>query len=259
MKRLILIALVAIPIVAAGKADIPAYIRQYSSLAVSEMNRSGVPASITMAQAILESASGTSRLAVKANNHFGIKCGNSWNGPSIRHDDDLKHECFRVYASPEQSWIDHSDFLRSRERYAPLFELERSDYRSWAKGLKECGYATDRGYAAKLIELIEEYRLYELDGGICPVGPTDVDDVMIAEPMHGGIKSFDERESIVMDRQIQYDNGRPYVIASYGETYKSIAVEYGLFVGEILRFNDAKRGMEPSPGDVVYLKKATRK
>lgn len=146
-----------------------AYIAKYSKIAVEEMYRSGVPASITLAQGLLESGYGRSELAVKANNHFGIKC-HDWKGPSMYFDDDRKGECFRKYEHAEASFMDHSDFLRYRDRYKFLFELETSDYKGWAYGLKKAGYATDPQYPQKLIRLIEEYDLSRFDA----VSPDDV-------------------------------------------------------------------------------------
>ena len=138
------------------------YITQYSDIAMSEMRKSKIPASITLAQGILESASGRGRLAVKANNHFGIKC-HGWQGAKIYHDDDRKQECFRKYKKAESSYEDHSDFLTGRKRYADLFKLKQDDYKGWARGLKKAGYATDRKYPQKLISLIERYKLYKYD------------------------------------------------------------------------------------------------
>tara|TARA_B100000029_G_scaffold246422_1_gene243384 strand:+ start:8899 stop:9672 length:774 start_codon:yes stop_codon:yes gene_type:complete len=138
------------------------YIKYYSEIAMDEMRQYKIPASITLAQGILESGSGKGRLATNANNHFGIKC-HDWNGPKIYHDDDKKQECFRKYSSPEFSYRDHSIFLSSRERYADLFKLKKDDYKSWAKGLKKAGYATDRKYSQKLIDLIDRYKLYRYD------------------------------------------------------------------------------------------------
>ena len=129
---------------------------------MDEMRQYKIPASITLAQGILESGSGKGTLAVNANNHFGIKC-HDWNGPKIYHDDDKKQECFRKYSSSEFSFRDHSIFLASRDRYASLFKLKKDDYKSWAKGLKKAGYATDRKYSQKLIDLIERYKLYRYD------------------------------------------------------------------------------------------------
>ena len=139
------------------------YVERFAPLAVEEMYRSGVPASITLAQGLLESGYGLSTLAVKGNNHFGIKCHNNWRGGKIYHDDDSRGECFRKYDSPEESFRDHSDFLRYRDRYKFLFDLQVTDYQGWAYGLKKAGYATDPSYPSKLIRLIEAYSLHEYD------------------------------------------------------------------------------------------------
>lgn len=138
------------------------YIARYAPIAVSEMYRSGIPASITLAQGLLESRYGLSELAAKGNNHFGIKC-HDWKGKSMKVDDDRKGECFRVYDSYEQSFRDHSDFLRYRDRYKFLFDNDITDYKAWAYGLKKAGYATDPAYPQKLIRLIEDYDLSRYD------------------------------------------------------------------------------------------------
>jgi len=145
--------------------DAQDYIDKYKDLAIREMNRTGVPASITLAQGMIESDFGNSSLAREGNNHFGIKCHNDWQGPSIRHHDDRRNECFRKYSSPEDSFNDHSDFLRSTSRYSFLFNLPPTDYKAWAKGLKKAGYATDPQYANMLIRKIEENSLYNFDQG----------------------------------------------------------------------------------------------
>jgi flagellum-specific peptidoglycan hydrolase FlgJ len=139
------------------------YIEKYKEIAKENMVRSGIPASITLGQAILESGAGTGPLSVQANNHFGIKCHVEWTGPSIKYDDDAEDECFRKYDDPGQSFKDHSFFLTSRPRYAELFKLEKDDYKSWAFGLKNAGYATDVKYPDKLIALIERYQLGQYD------------------------------------------------------------------------------------------------
>ncbi|MCC6815036.1 MAG: glucosaminidase domain-containing protein [Saprospiraceae bacterium] len=146
------------------------YIEQYKAIAIREMNRTGIPASIKMAQGIMESMSGRSELAVNANNHFGIKCKPGWDGDTYQYKDDdfdvkgeLVHSCFRKYSAAEQSYLDHSEFLLNRKRYKVLFEYGKTDYVSWAKGLQACGYATDPNYAIKLIEAIERYKLYRFD------------------------------------------------------------------------------------------------
>jgi flagellum-specific peptidoglycan hydrolase FlgJ len=139
------------------------YIKKYAPLAVLEMHKYDIPASITLAQGILESGNGRSQLASKSNNHFGIKCHTGWKGAKVYHDDDEKGECFRKYKYVETSYKDHSEFLSGRRRYASLFKLRKSDYKGWAKGLKKAGYATDKKYPKKLIKIIEEYKLYEFD------------------------------------------------------------------------------------------------
>ena len=139
------------------------YIKKYAPLAVLEMHKYDIPASITLAQGILESGNGRSQLASKSNNHFGIKCHVGWKGQKVYHDDDEKGECFRKYKFVETSYKDHSEFLSGRRRYANLFKLRKSDYKGWAKGLKKAGYATDKNYPKKLIKIIETYELYEFD------------------------------------------------------------------------------------------------
>ena len=138
------------------------YVNFYSTIAMDEMMQFGIPASITLAQGILESGAGKGRLAVEANNHFGIKC-HDWNGKKIYHDDDEDQECFRKYDNPEYSYRDHSLFLKNRGRYSFLFEFKKDDYKQWARGLKKAGYATDPKYPQKLIDLIERYELYKYD------------------------------------------------------------------------------------------------
>jgi len=154
---------VATPKVHASKAE--KYIDSYKEVAQNEMRLYHIPASITLAQGILESGSGSGRLSVSANNHFGIKCHN-WTGKKIYHDDDRKQECFRKYEDAKYSFRDHSLFLSERKRYAKLFKLKKEDYKGWAKGLKAAGYATDRKYPQKLISLIERYKLYEFDAEV---------------------------------------------------------------------------------------------
>jgi flagellum-specific peptidoglycan hydrolase FlgJ len=144
------------------KTPAESYIERYKNIAITEMNGSGIPASITLAQGILESGSGNSKLAKEANNHFGIKCATEWKGETILQDDDNKDDCFRVYKSAEESFKDHTEFLK-RKRYASLFELDKNDYRGWANGLKTAGYATNPRYAELLISLIERYELNRFD------------------------------------------------------------------------------------------------
>jgi len=139
-----------------------AYIQRYTSIVLQQQEEYHIPAAITMAQALLESSAGKSELATNANNHFGIKCTSDWQWETYRHDDDAQNECFRQYYDPEDSFIDHSLFLKNRKRYASLFTLDSTDYQGWARGLSQCGYATDPNYPQKLINLIERYNLQQL-------------------------------------------------------------------------------------------------
>ena len=164
MKKILSAIFLALCAFAAqAQSPIEDYVSRWAPTAVREMYRSGVPASITLAQGILESRYGLSSLAAEGNNHFGIKCHKDWTGKKQYYDDDAKGECFRVYESADDSFRDHSDFLRYRDRYKFLFEFETTDYKSWAYGLKKAGYATDPGYPGKLIKYIEDYKLYQYD------------------------------------------------------------------------------------------------
>ena len=246
------------------------YIARFASIAVNEMYRSGVPASITLAQGIIESRSGQSALAVDGNNHFGIKCHNSWKGRTMLADDDRKDECFRVYDSAEESFRDHSDFLRYRDRYKFLFDFSVTDYKSWAYGLKQAGYATDPAYATKLIQCVENYNLSRFDrmtvaealaeGGADAEEPAAQDDVdaipdsplkIEAGEIYRGKAGEEYRFSL--SRTLYSRNGVPFVYAVEGETYASIAKNNHLLLREILKFNDMPGGGELHAGDIVYL------
>ena len=165
MRRSILALILLYPLCTlaqdAPRPDVLSYIEQYRALAVEEMVRTGVPAAIKLAQGIIETQAGTRELVMRSNNHFGIKCKSSWTGDRVHHDDDEKGECFRKYGTAEDSWRDHSDFLRTQLRYASLFRLDPADYAGWARGLKAAGYATDPTYPERLIRYIESYRLNE--------------------------------------------------------------------------------------------------
>lgn len=215
------------------------YIEIYKDLAIREMNRSGVPASITLAQGALESGDGNSRLARIANNHFGIKCHNDWQGKRILEDDDKNNECFRKYQSVEDSYRDHSDYLTSTPRYASLFGLDITDYKGWARGLKKAGYATSPTYADKLIEIIEKFRLQNYDKSEIPARYSDN-------------KTYSS-DNKVLTRNIYEKNRIKYVEAEPGDTYESLTEELGKLDWEILRYNDVKTGDTLSSGQVVYL------
>lgn len=283
MKRILSLILLTLSF---GLSGAPAgspqhsYIAKYSAIAVSEMHRSGVPASITLAQGLLESNSGRSELATKGNNHFGIKC-HDWKGRRMYYDDDRKGECFRKYSHAEESFRDHSDFLRYRDRYKFLFDLRPSDYKGWAYGLKKAGYATDPAYPVKLIRLIEEYDLTRFDSGRKSAGrpwtrpdkkpgagkpdkKKDKDRTVPAPPSElerpvpvekGSFAEF----KFSLNRQMYSQNKVPFIYAVEGETYADIARRYNLFAKEIMRFNDAEFATRQSasdellPGTVVYL------
>jgi flagellum-specific peptidoglycan hydrolase FlgJ len=191
------------------------YIETYSTIAVKEMKSHGVPASITLAQGILESGAGEGDLTKRANNHFGIKCHN-WSGAKVYHDDDKKGECFRKYNHPFESFKDHSLFLANRSRYSSLFKLDQMDYKGWAKGLKAAGYATDPKYPNKLIKLIERYKLYEFDAVVL------------------GEATFDDETNAKINKQ-----HTTYRVIK-GDTLYSIATKFGLTVEDLMRLNNLK-------------------
>lgn len=272
MKKVLLALALILGLAAAAQRDAGSpqqhYISRYASIAVNEMYRSGVPASITLAQGIIESASGRSTLAVEGNNHFGIKCHSSWKGKTMRADDDRKNECFRVYGSPEESFRDHSDFLRYQDRYKFLFELKITDYKGWAYGLKQAGYATDPSYAAKLIQCVEDYGLSRYDrmtvdnalaeGGAEAEVPVEKDDALGIpdSPLKieaGEIFTGSEKYSFSLSRTMYSKNGVPFVYAIEGETYESLAKKYHLLQREILKFNDQPKGAQLQAGEIVYL------
>ncbi len=236
MRPLLAIFVVAIATgVFAEKQTPQQYIEKYKDLAVIEMHRSGVPASITLSQGILESNSGNSRLAKYANNHFGIKCKGSWTGNVIYADDDAPDECFRAYDDVLSSYRDHSNFLRENWRYHPLFELELTDYKGWCRGLRKAGYATNPQYGNILINLIERYELQKFD----------------RLPLPGtGLPALELGTSV---------NGVPVKTVEEGETINSIASQNYVKDKHIRKWNDLPKDAEISAGDMVYLKPKRRR
>lgn len=190
------------------------YIQSYKEIAKESMVKNGIPSSITLGQAILESGAGTGPLSVQANNHFGIKCHKEWSGPSIKYTDDEENECFRKYNEPSQSFKDHSYFLTSRPRYAGLFQLEKNDYKAWAKGLKDAGYATDPKYPEKLISLIERYQLNKYDCEVLGI----------------------EYVAVVSKNQYDVNSNNHQVIK--GDTLYSISKKYNLTIDELKKKNN---------------------
>jgi len=224
------------------------YIKTYADLAMKEMSRVGIPASITLAQGCLESNNGNSTLATKGNNHFGIKC-HEWTGRKIYHDDDKKNECFRSYGSPYESYMDHSHFLTSKSRYASLFELKAHDYRGWAKGLKKAGYATASNYATLLIQIIEQNELYHYD-------------VLVLEGSMGSdtdSTSQGSGHSYQTSRTVLLNNKIEYILVEPGDTPERIRDEMNLYANELFRYNNLYKGEELEPGQIIYLQPKRRK
>ena len=216
------------------------YINKYSDLAVEQMKLHKIPASITLAQGLLESGAGYSQLARKSNNHFGIKCGGSWRGRSVRHDDDARNECFRAYSNPRDSYEDHSEFLRRGARYAFLFKLDITDYKGWARGLQKCGYATDRAYANRLIKLIEDYDLYRYDTA-------------------KGRKKSDKQPAHISRYTVYRTNGLLYVYSNGKDSFDDIAASLGFRVKDLKKYNEVPEDFPLQKNDIVYLEKKKKK
>ena len=322
----VLFLLVVVFVSYAAPADSPQerYIEKWAPTAVREMYRSGVPASITLAQGLLESGFGNSPLATEGNNHFGIKCHSDWKGKSMKKDDDSKGECFRVYDDAEESFRDHSDFLRYQDRYKFLFDFDTKDYESWAYGLKKAGYATDPSYPAKLIKNIEDFNLARFDsmtqaevsGAVAGTSaPSETGPEARPEPAEEPVKEakagtavaavkdgkavkeekmaekiekktdpkVEQHQSEVipdvippspntieqtvevlpqaseefhfsLSKQVLMKNGVPFVLSMVGDSYSDIAKLNGLFLREVLKFNEVSRKDRLQPGTVVYLR-----
>lgn len=216
------------------------YFNQWAEVAMQQMIQYRIPASITLAQGVLESGAGKSELALRANNHFGIKC-NGWTGRRSYHDDDERGECFRAYDNAYQSYVDHSVFLSTSQRYRRLFDLKRTDYKGWAKGLKACGYATSPTYATKLIEIIETYQLHQYDTG----------------------KEFTKREDVLMQqgdvRHIYTFNKNYYIRARRGDTFRRIADDMDISYRKLARYNERNKHDVLAEGEIIWLQKKAKK
>jgi LysM repeat protein len=265
-----------------GEADVQAYINKYKDLAISEMNRAGIPASITLAQGMIESDFGRSSLAVQANNHFGIKCHNEWKGPTVQYHDNRRNECFRKYSRPEDSYRDHSDFLRTASRYGFLFDLSPTDYKGWAKGLKRAGYATNPDYANMLIRKIEENSLYYLDTKT-PLKQVPAVQVAAANPVNKRSENKeqvnielvnaeppktkpanndpDQVQLVINDNftipayvnRVMENNRIQYIIVKDGETVDMIEKEFQLLKWELQRYNELGDDFTLFAGQILYL------
>lgn len=222
------------------------YAKAYGNMAVEKMRIYGIPASITLSQGMLESGYGASELAIKANNHFGIKCGSSWRGERVYHDDDAKGECFRKYKSVDDSYRDHSNFLSTNRRYNGLFLLDPLDYKGWARGLKAAGYATNPKYAELLIGLIETHKLHRYDI------PKNLGGLIGREIFSGeGDAPKPEKQT---GRTWGRTNGTKYIVARTGDTWQSIASEYSLPMHRLLKINDLPATIPIKQGDHIFIK-----
>lgn len=220
------------------------YIDQYKGIAIEQMHKYRIPASITLAQGLLESAAGRSSLVTKANNHFGIKVSGNWTGPYVLKNDDAPNEKFRKYRSARESFEDHSRFLQGR-RYQNLFQLKITDYRGWARGLKAAGYATSPTYAESLIRIIEMYTLYKFDNGsyrqenkTAPVIP-----------------ATNTKSTFFATHTLYEHNKNYFIIIEIGDDMATISRETGLSLRKLYKYNDLPRDYSPTQGDLIYLKK----
>jgi hypothetical protein len=233
-------------------SDVRIYVDRYKNIAVQEMMIYRIPASITLAQGILESNAGKSRLATEANNHFGIKCHADWQGKTFTQDDETKNECFRKYENPFESFRDHSYFLSQRDRYKSLFNLDINDYKKWAYGLKQAGYATNPKYPEQLIRTIENYELYRFD--VADFSLAFADSVAGGKPAVGEVAMEGPGH-----RNILTNNGLKYIIAQKDDNVKDLAEEFAKSPKQIWKFNDMKKGAAVVAGQMVYLETKRRK
>jgi len=249
------------------------YIERWKDVAISEMRRTGVPASITLAQGMIESGYGRSRLAVEGNNHFGIKCHSGWTGPVIRHHDDRRNECFRKYRNAEESFRDHSDFLRTTPRYSFLFDLDPFDYQAWARGLKKAGYATNPDYDNMLIRKIEEFRLYEYDRiAFAGSSGSTTGRILNGKKPENNLRdaniesiSNNQTDSRLLSPEgstggrIMENNRIKYIVVKEGDTRESLEKELKLLRWELSRYNELPEDFTLVPGQILYIQPKRKK
>jgi len=229
------------------------YIQTYYQTAIENMHSHGIPASITLAQGILESGNGNSKLAVKANNHFGIKCHSDWKGKTFHQDDDAKNECFRKYSNPSKSYSDHANFLKNKNRYAFLFELKITDYKGWAHGLKKAGYATNPKYPGLLINLIERNNLHQYDSPRkLAKSPKQKESSKQSSRKEVGI-DLEAKTISLSSREVQKRNNIKYILAKREDTALKIATELDMMAWQIYKYNDLKKGSRLEQGQIIYL------
>lgn len=250
MKRFFLLILLGVIVANSfgqSKISRQEYISKYADIAIRQMKQYGVPASIILAQGMLESDNGNSSLATKANNHFGIKCHKDWTGPTMYHDDDRKDECFRKYKNSEGSYMDHSLFLRGGRRYATLFDLEPTDYKGWAHGLKKAGYATNPKYAEMLIKIIEDNELHKFDKGVT---------IAVESPRKGTGQLVDVDGftiDIYKTRSVYIRNRIKYIIVKEGDTFESLTKELSLMPWQLHKYNDLTKDSTLRVGQEIYI------
>lgn len=250
IRRILILLLLALPTMLMAQTRSKAfeeYIEKYKDIAIEQMELHRIPASITLAQGLLESGAGNSELAKKSNNHFGIKCGSNWFGPTTSHFDDGRNECFRVYATVKESYEDHSQFLK-KERYGRLFRLSPVDYKGWARGLKSCGYATSPTYADRLINLIELYELNRFDRD--PDAPQPVY-VPEPEPVYEVIE--------LNTHTIKNNNDVLCIVANSKDTWDSLSKELAISKRKLQKYNEADDNVEIHAGDFIYIQKKKSK
>ena len=251
---------------AAQRISVEEYIAQFKDIAISEMKRSGVPASITLAQGILETENGNSELVKKSNNHFGIKCKSTWTGESVTHDDDANGECFRAYTHANESYKDHSDFLKANKRYSALFDLDPADYAGWARGLKKAGYATNPRYPDLLIKYIEQYDLQQYSLiALNKLPETDIaitDDKKGSAPVEVVMDNSIPGKDISLTKNDQDNiisiNKTKCVFVKKGTSLLVIANKHNIGLSKLMEFNDMAEEGLLAKDQLIYLeKKAT--
>lgn len=260
----IILLIIANGILAQHKITVDEYILTYKDIAMEKMEVYGIPASITLAQGILESGIGNSELARKANNHFGIKCHKGWTGKTYHMDDDARDECFRKYKNPEESYRDHSIFLTTRDRYADLFTLEITDYKGWARGLKKAGYATNPRYPQLLIKIIEENQLDKFDKGISPqyASSRTADQGISTEISKRTLPAPSDYELVEIwetGRKVYLNNGVKFIFAREEDSWSSIAADFEIYSWQLPKYNELDKKSIPAQGQMIYIEKKKKK
>ena len=263
MKKIIIIVISTFLAVAsfAQNITVQQYIATYKDIAIAEMKRSGIPASVTLAQGILETESGNSELVKKSNNHFGIKCKSNWTGESVSHTDDAPNECFRKYNSAEESYRDHSDFLRNNSRYAALFSLQPNDYKGWANGLKKAGYATNPRYPQILINNIETNNLQQFDdpNGTVVFANASIMDSLKQEKIIAIAPTTEDE--ITLEKNTKSRKGKSLfnklraVYAVKGTSLLAIASQEDIALAKLMDYNDIKEDGLLKEGQWIYLER----